>query len=65
MDRAKYELKKKNHRGIQKQTGSILFKLVLHLTWTKASVLSLQNCLPGCKWIQMSNLELELVTKML
>lgn len=53
----------KSHRGIQKQIGPILFKMVLHHIWTKAKVLSLQNCLPGCRWNQMSNLELELVTK--
>ena len=35
--------------------------MVLHGTWNKAHVLSLQNYFPGCKWIQMSVLELESV----
>lgn len=58
----------RSHLGIEKQIGSRLFKMVLHDTWTKASIFFFfppQNCFAGCKWIQMSILELELATKVL
>lgn len=38
-------------------------KMVLHGTWTKAPVFSLQKCFPGCKSIQISKLELESIIK--
>lgn len=38
-------------------------KMVLLGTWTKAHIFYLQNCFPGCKWIQVSMLELEFITK--
>lgn len=53
----------RSHWGIQKQIGSVLFKMILLGNWTKAQIFLLQNYFPGCKWTQMSILQLEFFTK--
>lgn len=38
MDRAEQNMSLRSHLGIEKQIGSISFEMVLHDTWTKASI---------------------------